>query len=305
RWSECVMKHKRTAAVLCISAILLFVSCNPASQIEKSEPNFEPVTAILGAFEREVTLLEDRLTGRREHQIEGIRFVAGRLHGRNVVAVWTGIGKVNAAMTTTLLVEHFKPENIIFTGIAGAVNPELRPGDIVIAQKTAHHDMGTVWPEGLFVKGVKNRLDSIENPVFFPADEKLLRFAQKAAGRIDMQRVETIAGRRNPKIITGVIVTGDSFIASTEKCAELRKKLEADAVEMEGAAVAQICYQRQIDHIVIRSISDSADEGAVTDKQMFYILAARNSSDLVAEMVGLLDAELSAGKGKESNKSGS
>jgi adenosylhomocysteine nucleosidase len=299
------MKHKRTAAVLCISAILLFVSCNPASQIEKSEPNFEPVTAILGAFEREVTLLEDRLTGRREHQIEGIRFVAGRLHGRNVVAVWTGIGKVNAAMTTTLLVEHFKPENIIFTGIAGAVNPELRPGDIVIAQKTAHHDMGTVWPEGLFVKGVKNRLDSIENPVFFPADEKLLRFAQKAAGRIDMQRVETIAGRRNPKIITGVIVTGDSFIASTEKCAELRKKLEADAVEMEGAAVAQICYQRQIDHIVIRSISDSADEGAVTDKQMFYILAARNSSDLVAEMVGLLDAELSAGKGKESNKSGS
>jgi len=291
------MKHKRTVAVLCISAILLCVSCSPTSEKEKSEPNSKPTTAILGAFEREVTLLEDRLTEQQEHQIEGIRFVTGRLHGRNVVVVWTGIGKVNAAMTTTLLIEHFKPEHIIFTGIAGAVNPELRPGDIVIAEKTAHHDMGTVWPEGLFVKGVKNRLDGMENQVFFPADEKLLICAQRAAERIDMQRVVTVAGQRNPRIIKGVIVTGDSFIASTEKCAELRKKLQADAVEMEGAAVAQICYQRQIDHLVIRSISDSADEGAVLDKQMFYILAAKNSSDLVAEMIGLLNSELSTEEG--------
>jgi len=299
------MKHKRTAAVLCISAILLCVSSSPTSRIEKSEPNSSPATAILGAFEREVTLLEDRLTEPREHQIEGIRFVAGKLHGKNVVVAWTGVGKVNAAMTTTLLIEHFKPRHIIFTGIAGAVNPDLRPGDIVIAEKTAHHDMGTVWPEGLFVKGVKSRLDGMENPVFFPADQKLVTCAQRAAERIDMRRVETVSGQRNPKIIKGVIVTGDSFIASTEKCAELRKKLNADAVEMEGAAVAQICYQRQIDHLVIRSISDSADEGAVTDKQMFYILAAKNSSDLVAEMVGLLDSELSTEKGSGIIKSGS
>jgi adenosylhomocysteine nucleosidase len=298
------MKHKRTAAVLCISAILLCVSCSPTFQIEKSVPEPEPVTAISGAFEREVTLLEDRLTERRKHQIEGIRFVTGKLHGRNVVVVWTGVGKVNAAMTTTLLIEHFKPEHIIFTGIAGAVNPELRPGDIIIAEKTAHHDMGTVWPEGLFVRGVKNRLDGMENPVFFQADEKLVTLAQQAAERIDMRRVETFTGQRNPKIIKGVIVTGDSFIASTEKCAELRKKLKADAVEMEGAAVAQICYQRQIDHLVIRSISDSADEGAVTDKQMFYILAAKNSSDLVAEMIGLLGSELSTEEGSRIKKSG-
>ena len=299
------MRHKINGAVLCISVILLCVSCSSISHKEKSEPNSISVTAILGAFEREVTLLEDRLNERQEHQIEGIRFVTGKLHDSNVVVVWTGIGKVNAAMTTTLLIEHFKPKHIIFTGIAGAVNPELKPGDIVIAKRTAHHDMGTVWPEGLFVKGVKSRLDGFENPVFFPADEKLVTLAQKAAERIELQRVETVAGRRKPKIITGVIVTGDSFIASTEKCAELRKKLNADAVEMEGAAVAQICYQRQIDHLVIRSISDSADEGAVTDKQMFYILAAKNSSDLVAEMVDLLGSELSAEKDIGNKNSGS
>jgi len=298
------MRHKKNGVVLYISAILLCVSCSSVSHKEKNEPNSDPVTAILGAFEREVILLEDRLSKQQEHQIEGIRFVTGKLHSRNVVVAWTGVGKVNAAMTTTLLIEHFKPEYIIFTGIAGAVNTELRPGDIVIAEKTAHHDMGTIWPEGLFVKGVKNRLDGMENPVFFPANEKLLKLAQKAAERIEMRRVETVDGQRAPKIITGVIVTGDSFIASTEKCAELRKKLEADAVEMEGAAVAQICYQRQIDHLVIRSISDSADEGAVTDKQMFYILAAKNSSDLVAEMIALLGSELSLVKGNESKKSG-
>jgi adenosylhomocysteine nucleosidase len=287
------VKYNRFVTCICfVTIITLSTSCHPTLRVVRAEP----ITAILGAFEREVTLLEDRLTDRQEHEIEDIQFVTGRLNGQKVVVAWTGIGKVNAAMTTTLLIEHFKPQYIIFTEIAGAVNPQLRPGDIVIAEKTAHHDMGTVWPEGLFVKGVKNRLDGTENPVFFPADEELVKYALQAAELIDMQRVQTVAGRRKPKIIKGVIVTGDSFIASTEKCAELRKKLQADAVEMEGAAVAQICYQRQIKHLIIRSISDSADEGAVLDKQMFYILAVKNSSDLVAEMIGLLGSELSTEK---------
>jgi len=295
------VKYNRLITCICFVTIIIFSTCcHPTLRVVRAEP----VTAILGAFEREVTLLEDRLAERHEHEIEDIRFVTGRLKGQKVVVAWTGIGKVNAAMTTTLLIEHFKPEHIIFTGIAGAVNPQLRPGDIVIAEKTAHHDMGTVWPEGLFAKGVKNRLDGMENPVFFPADENLVTCALHAAGQIDMRRIETVTNRRNPKIIKGVIVTGDSFIASTEKCAELRKKLEADAVEMEGAAVAQICYQRKIDHLVIRSISDSADEGAVMDKQMFYISAAKNSSDLVAEMIGLLDTELSTKNGNRIKKHG-
>lgn len=278
------MKDSQITACICAGLATLCTACHPVPRAE----HVEPVTAILGAFEREVTLLEDQVAQRREHQIEQIRFVTGKLNGRNVVVAWTGVAKVNAAMTTTLLLEHFHPAQVIFTGIAGAVNPELRPGDIVIAERTAHHDMGTVWPEGLFPKGVKSRIDGIENPIFFPADGKLVDCARRAAERITLKRIETIQGQRAPRIIKGVVVTGDAFIASADKCAELRKKLEADAVEMEGAAVAQICYQRQIPHVVIRSISDNADEGAVLDKQMFYILAARNSADLVAEMVALL-----------------
>ncbi len=293
------MRLGKVAAFVCVSVLLLLSSCNsPAKEVR--QVNAEPVTAILGAFEREITLLEDKLTNPREQKIEGIRFVSGKLSGKRVVVAFTGIGKVNAAMTTTLLIEHFKPDKIIFTGIAGAVNRQLQPGDIVIAEKTAHHDMGTIWPEGLFHKGVKNRLDGWENPVFFEADEQLLKLAELAAEHIDLGSIHIITGERAPKVVKGVVVTGDAFIASADKCVELREKLGADAVEMEGAAVAQICYQRQIGHLIIRSISDKADEGAVFDKQMFYILAAKNSSALVAEIVGLLATKLFAEKSEES-----
>ena len=304
------MRHNKVIPAVCISVILLLGSCSsPVRYAEETsevkvvkEKSNEPVTAILGAFEQEIILLEDELTDAQEQIIEEIRFVSGKLRGKRVVIAFTGIGKVNAAMTTTLLIEHFKPDKVIFTGIAGAVNRQLQPGDIVIAEKTAHHDMGTVWPEGLFHKGVKNRLSGWENPVFFDGDEQLLKLAERAVQQVDLRSIRIISGQRSPKVVKGVVVTGDSFIASAEKCAELRKKLNADAVEMEGAAVAQLCFQRGIGYLVIRSISDSADEGAVLDKQTFYLLAAKNSSSLVIEMIGLLGAELPAEKNAGSNK---
>ena len=304
------MRHNKVGAVVCLSIILLLGSCgSPVRQVREAaevkvaqEKSSKPIIAILGAFEQEIILLEDELTEAQEQIIEGIRFVSGNLSGKRVVIAFTGIGKVNAAMTTTLLIEHFKPDKVIFTGIAGAVNQQLQPGDIVIAAKTAHHDMGTLWPEGLFHKGVKNRLNGWENPVFFDGDEHLLKLAERAAQQVEFSSIRIISGQRSPKVVKGVVVTGDSFIASADKCAELRKKLNADAVEMEGAAVAQLCYQRGIGFLVIRSISDNADEGAVLDKQTFYILAAKNSSSLVIEMLDLPGAELLSENNAGSNK---
>ncbi len=304
------MRRSKVVPAVYISVILLLGSCSSPVRYtgEKAEvkavkeKSSEPVTAILGAFEQEIILLEDELTDGREKLIEGIRFVSGKLSGTKVVVAFTGIGKVNAAMTTTLLIEHFKPDKVIFTGIAGAVNQQLQPGDIVIAEKTAHHDMGTLWPEGLFHKGVKNRLNGWENPVFFDGDEQLLKLAERAAKQVEFSSIRIISGQRSPKVVKGVVVTGDAFIASADKSAELRKKLNADAVEMEGAAVAQLCFQRGIGFLVIRSISDNADEGAVLDKQTFYILAAKNSSSLVIEMLGLPGKELSSENNAQSNR---
>lgn len=285
------MRQGRIWAVVCVLIILLGGSCGSTLRREEPVPNCEPVTAILGAFEKEITLLEDQLPEKQDGRIEGMKFASGKLNGKRVVIAWTGTQKVNAAMTTTLLIEHFRPKEVIFTGIAGAVNPDLEPGDIVIAQKTAHHDSGVLRSDGFYYRGARNPFDGWRNPVFFPADERLLKLAKLASKQVKFGTINTTTGERAPKIIEGVIVTGDVFVASTDKCAELREKLGADAVEMEGAAVAQICYQQAIPCLVIRSISDSADEGAIQDQQMFYIMAAQNSSSLVSEIVRLLALE--------------
>jgi len=289
------MRLNKLVAAIYIPAILFCGSCSPVI----SESGSGSITGILGAFQREVTMLEGQLINAEDREIEGMRFVSGTLEGKRVVIAWTGIGKVNAAMTATLLIERFRPDEIIFTGIAGGINPQLAPGDIVIAQQTAHHDMGIMWPDEFQYRGVVNPLDGWRNPVFLPANERLLELAEKAAKQVTLKTVGTREKQRVLKVVKGVIVTGDVFVASTEKCNELRQELGADAVEMEGAAVAQICYQRRIPHLVVRSISDKGDEKAREDSMMFQEMAARNSAILIAEIVSNIGSELSAKKSVE------
>jgi adenosylhomocysteine nucleosidase len=277
------MKRHLLAAV-CLALTVLLACCHSLPRREVPSNTL----AVLGAFKPEVSLLEKMLTDARTQEIEGIDFMSGRLGDKPVVVVWTGVGKVNAAMTTTLLLEHFKPARVLFTGIAGAIDPNLEPGDIVIAKRTAYHDMGTLSSEGIEPGGVKSRLTGDNNPVFFPGDPSLLTAADCAARKAALDPIARQSGRRPPKIVTGTIVTGDTFVASKEKSDELREKLGADAVEMEGAAVAQVCYQRGVGCLVIRSMSDKADESAVMDKQMFYSLAAKNSAGLVTGIIGCL-----------------
>lgn len=276
------MKRSLLAIVLCLTVALSLAFCATAS---RPAPAGSPL-AVLGSAYQEVTLLRSMLTEPKTRQIEGIEFISGRVGAEPVVLAWTGVGKVNAAMTTTLLLEHFQPARVIFTGIAGGVDPNLEPGDIVIAKRTAYHDMGTLYAGGIEYGGVKSRMTGEPNPVFFPADPVLLAAAQKAARDIDFGSVGLRTGQRSPKVVVGTVVTGDVFVASKDKCAELAKGLDAGAVEMEGAAVAQLCYQRGLGCLVIRSISDKADQSAVMDKQLFYTMAAKNSAALVVKMIG-------------------
>lgn len=242
------------------------------------------ITAIMGAFELEVELLKNRMEDRKELKIEGIPFYTGTLNGQPVVLTRSGIGKVNAALTTTLLLEHFKPKQVLFTGIAGAMNPSLHPGDIVIGKQLAHHDYGRQTPEGLLKRGTRNPYHFAENPVYFPTDSILLVTVETAGKKINLQSI----GVYKPKIITGTIITGDVFMADTKVNAQLRKDFSADAVEMEGAAVAQVCYQQKVPFVVIRSLSDSANDSAALDFQKYGKIAAENSAMLVVEVMKLL-----------------
>jgi adenosylhomocysteine nucleosidase len=277
----------RLPSLIVLSVLGLF-ALNPLRCEEMTDPAQQPCTGIMGAFSEEVTRLEEGLKDPQIHSLLGIRFVTGTLNGRKVVIASSGVGKVNAAMTATLLIDHFRPKEVIFSGIAGAVNPELRPGDIVIAQKTAQHDLGTLTAEGIQLRGARNPVDWERNPVFFEADPQLVALAQEAAKRVTLDKVRSGAEERKPSIVKGIVVTGDVFVVSSAKKEELRKSMKADAVEMEGAAVAQICRELAVPCLIIRSISDSADANARQDAAAFLDVAVRNSASLVTEILHTL-----------------
>lgn len=244
------------------------------------------VTAILSALDREMVLLEKSLAGKQERRIHGIRFVSGRMAGRPVVLVVSGMGKVNAAVVTTLLVEHFQPREVVFSGIAGCLDSDLGLGDIVIAERTVQHDLLTLERDSVLPMEIFSPVDGSKNPEYFPADPRLLRAARAAAKRTAEYR--RVLPDRAPRIVTGLVVTGDMFVGADAKKKELQQRYKADAVEMEGAAVAQVCHQFAVPCLVIRSISDLADDAADVDVERFLNAA----SDNAAMLVGAIVAEL-------------
>lgn len=274
-------------------AAVLLVSCFPA-WLHAGEETAAPVTGILGAMTLEVSILTEALENPVQRTIEKSKFTSGELNGRHVVIAKMGIGKVNAAIGATLLLEHFKPSEVLVSGISGGINPDLGPGDIVFAEKTAHHDFGDLTPQGLQPEGVRNPFTGQRSPLFFPADSRLLALAAASALRVKLEPLKTSGGERAPKIIKGVVVTGDVFVADPDKKAALRKMFGADAVEMEGAAVAQVCHQQGVPWLVIRSISDMADANAVKDAVSFRSMAAANSAKLVRDILAQLAQEKAA-----------
>lgn len=196
-------------------------------------------------------------------------------------------------MTATLVIEHFRPNRVIFTGVAGGLNPELQLGDIVVAEKTAQHDLGRLESAEIESMGVKNPINGKRNPLFFPADPRLLQIAETALEGIELNPFQTPQGQRHPRIIKGTVVTGDVFVAYDAKKTALHKNFNADAVEMEGAAVAQICWQHNVPCLVIRSLSDNAGANASEDFKKYYKIAARNSAALVTRIISQLHSEQS------------
>jgi adenosylhomocysteine nucleosidase len=270
--------------------VLVFVAGAGVSAAAESAR--DPVTVILGAQTREIAMLREELEDREEHDILGLRYWEGRLVGRRAVVARMASGKVNAAMFATLAIEHFKPAEIIVTGIAGGLNPELGPGDIVIARRVVHHDTGRIHPGAFEYRGSRNPIRGGRHPVFMEPPTYLLDIAQRAVKQTELipiaykDRVSTAPHK--VRVIAGTVATGDTFVASDDKRDELRDHLKADAVEMEGAAVHQVCKSLDVPCIVIRSMSDMADNSAITDLQTFADVAAANSAHLVREILRLL-----------------
>lgn len=215
------------------------------------------VTAILSALAQEQRGLIDLLEARDEVERAGRRFVTGRLMGQPVVLALSRIGKVAAATTATTLIEAFGAERIVFTGVAGGLQPQVRVGDLVVADAFVQHDMDA---SPLFAR--------FEVPLYgrarFDCDSRLQQLLV-AAGRQALARPDSPSP--GASVHQGLIASGDRFLSAAADTHALRAALAggghaALAVEMEGAAVAQVCHDYAIAFAALRTISDSADEHA-------------------------------------------
>lgn len=229
--------------------------------------------ALIG-IPQEIAPVEARLQPAKVTEVQGVVFTSGVIDGVPIVTARAGAGKVNAAFAATLLIEHFKPAAVIFTGTAGAIDSQLNPGDVVIGTAVGYHDFGDMTATGFVRSATRNAGSGKLDPLLFPADPALLAAARRAA-----------SGVKTSPIREGVIVTGDAFLANPARRGEIRRELNAAAVEMEGAAVAQICARFGIPAIVIRGITDHADGDAPGSYEKFVGIASRNAADLAVATV--------------------
>src|SRR5580700_8553327 len=245
---------------------------------------------ILGIPEETAQLVAS-LKNPEERSWGGIRVILGKLANQSVVLCQVGFGKVNAGMAAALLIQKFSPSAIIFTGNAGALNPDYIQGDVVVATDLAEYDFGKLSNGSFDPWQTRNPISRINNPLWFHPAPWLLSAARKSVPSVHLIRADTRPDVRDPKISEGAIITGDTFVSDASKGQELRTHFNADGVEMEGAAVAQICSQYETPLLVIRSITDRADGSSYTDYHSFVRIAAQNSSAFVIAILNQLQSQ--------------
>jgi adenosylhomocysteine nucleosidase len=223
---------------------------------------------LMGAMTEEIALFSQYISQTTTEELAGITFVLGAWDGIPIVLCKSGVGKVNAAICAQLLIQKYEVECILFTGVAGAVNPNLEIGDVVISTDCMHHDMD-VTALG-FTKGII----PFASQSIFPANPALVEEAFQAGEQLYPGNISR-----------GRVLSGDQFIANRNKVRELHQNFQGDCVEMEGAAVGQVCHMNQVPFVILRSMSDKADGSAHMNFTEFTQLASERSAALVQRMI--------------------
>lgn len=227
---------------------------------------------IIGAMEEEVSILKDRMKNIEVSNIASMEFCEGTLEGKPVVIVRSGIGKVNAAICTQILVDRYHVDAVINTGVAGSLRNEIDIADIVLSTDALQHDVD-VTGFG-YELGVIPRMETS----VFTADSELI------------DKAKIVCEREIPEVgvHTGRIVSGDQFISDGKKKEWLTEKFNGFCTEMEGAAIAQAAYLNHIPFLIIRAISDKADHSAEMAYSEFEEIAIRNTVKLLTGLVAEL-----------------
>lgn len=224
---------------------------------------------IIGAMEEEVSRLKEQMQVEEVKQIASMEFVVGTLMNRPVVVVQSGIGKVNAAVCTQILVDQYEVGYVINTGVAGALYQELNIGDIVLSTDALQHDMdatGFGYPISVIPR--------METSVF-EADRALIELARASCQEV------------NPdiQVFSGRVVSGDQFISDGAKKKWLVENFQGYCTEMEGAAIAQVAWLNHVPFLIIRAISDKADDSAEMDYGEFEAKAIEHTVALMIRMI--------------------
>lgn len=227
---------------------------------------------IIGAMDEEVAKLKDAMTDVTVKKLASMEFYEGKLNGTEAVVVRAGVGKVNAACCTQTMIDHFPVSCVINTGIAGSLQARIDIGDIVLATDAVEHDV-----DAAVFGYAPGQIPGMEVHAF-TADEELRKTAKESCEKV------------NPDIhvYEGRVVTGDQFISSKEKKSRLVDTFDGCCTEMEGAAIAHAAYLNGIPFLIVRAISDKADDSAQMDYPAFEAKAIEHSVRLMIEMAGRL-----------------
>ena len=221
---------------------------------------------IMGAMVEEIDPLLEFLGDYKTVEIADNKYYKANYKGLELIIAYSKIGKVFASLTASTMIQKFGAEKLLFSGVAGAINPELKIGDLIAATKLCQHDLDITafgHPFGFVPEG----------SVFIDSDKELLSLAKEVAS--DM----------NKPLLEGIIATGDQFVADESRKNWIGETFNADALEMEGASVAVVCDAFDVPFFILRSISDSADMDAGFSFDEFLESSAKESAQFITSML--------------------
>src|SRR5271168_3544225 len=262
----------------------------PIAVARKPAAGRRDLTLVLGALPQETELVEAALKGRRRARLGPFPYAEGRIAGRRTVVAATGIGKTCASMITMLFASHFRPRELIMTGTASRINPEIRNGDVIVGEVTCNHDFGSLRSNyEMEYFGAEGPLrDSMA--IVFPGARGLLSAARRAIrGHVPETAVQH-SPAYVPRVRLGRITSGDQFGITDERIADIRRQLAPDLMEMESGSVAQVCWYLGIPFLCIRSGSNQTQNSPDNDYRKLSPFASRQAALFTVSLVTELAA---------------
>lgn len=256
-----------------------------------------PLTLVLSAMPSEILLIQGHLKNAKSGALECFPYKTGLLNGRAVVTAVTGVGVTNGAMVAALFIHHFKPAEVVVSGTGSRLNPRIRTGDTVVSLRTIHHAAGSLTDAGMVYRKVRGPLAGQMTHYQFAPDPRLLKIAKAAIPGYVAEPVTANGETYRPTVLTGVVSASDMFGVNAAKIADLRAKLAPDIMEMESAAIAQVCEQLGTPHIVFRAGSNLTQPNPGAAYRLLGQKAAHAAARWTVYYVGKL-AEAAAGAAK-------